>query len=128
MKDINTLNNKVKFVAFGETRKTNVQKKSAKKAGCRECRGMGGEPGGLAGGAVTAQGMAGQQNSGMDDEEISAQGMDKQQRECTSCSSKDLKLQEILQTQSKRLEDEINEIKTTGVGRMARVKTKDSWQ
>ena len=77
--------------------------------------------GGMGGAAVTAQGMAGQQNLRMDGEKIPSQGMDKHKRECASCNSEELRRQEILQTQSKRPEDEINNVKKTGVGRMARV-------
>ena len=44
-----------------------------------------------------------------------------QQRECSSCRSEEDKLNEILQSQSKRLEDEINDIKKTGAGRTTRI-------
>ena len=41
--------------------------------------------------------------------------------ECSSCKSEEQKLEEVLQTQASKLEDEINDIKKTGAGRMARV-------
>ena len=40
---------------------------------------------------------------------------------CVSCKSEEVRLNEVLQLQSKRLEDEINDIKKTASGRMTRI-------
>ena len=40
---------------------------------------------------------------------------------CSSCKSEEQKLDAVLQTQARKLEDEINDIKKTGAGRMVRV-------
>ena len=41
--------------------------------------------------------------------------------ECNKCKTEEQRLHNVLQLQAQRLEDEINEVKKTGVGRMARV-------
>ena len=40
---------------------------------------------------------------------------------CASCISEEDKLNDVLRVQSQRLEDEVNEIKITGAGRMTRI-------
>ena len=44
MKKIDNLNNKVKFTAFGKTRKTQAKKKLQTKRICSECQGLEGGP------------------------------------------------------------------------------------
>ena len=45
MKEVDKVNNKVKFSAFGKTRKTNVRKKPSKETKCLECGRMEGMTG-----------------------------------------------------------------------------------
>ena len=67
--------------------------------------------------------------TGLGIEDVSSHGMDgqktvkKQKKGCSTstCETGEETLKRILQTQSKRLEDKINEIKKTGAGRMAKV-------
>ena len=146
MKEIDAVNNKVKFASFGKTRKTEAKKKPVKDSTCVECKRLEGGPGSAQcldaqqrsmalmssdkeNGARSAPGVDGQLSkvyvcpdwSWMDGQPGSSTGMDSQKRKCSSCKTEEEKLKEVLQTQSKRLEDEINDIKKTRAGRTIRI-------
>ena len=87
------VNNKVKFTAFGKTRKSSARRKSHPSQSCTDCGRLEEGPGSAT----------------------------RLERDCTKCMSDSDKLNDVLQNQAQRMEDEINEVKKTRVGRLARV-------
>ena len=149
MNKIDCVNNKIKFSSFGKTRKTNGKKKSHTCKKCSECgRLVGGlevaselecqHGQGMGRAVISSHRMEGEQIEGK-----SSQGVEEQKRSagqesvpcglaeqedcdviednCNTCHGENKKLEAILKMQAQKLEEEINDIKKTGAGRMARI-------